>query len=283
MSSVITHAGDCLEGMRHFPDQSVDLVLCSPPYESARTYGVCFDLKGEAWVKWAFYRFMECYRVCKGAVVWVVEGRTSKFQYSATPMLLAADLHRAGVKLRKPPVFYRHGIPGSGGTEWFRNDYEFCICATHGRLPWSDNTAMGSAPKYGLGGETSHRTQSGARVNQARGEGRGYRRAPKVANPGNVIRCKVGGGHMGSELAHENEAPFPESLAEFFIRSLCPPGGIVLDPFCGSGTTLAVAVKHGRSAVGIDLRESQVDLSRRRVAEVLSHTNKGDGNEGEAA
>lgn len=73
---------------------------------------------------------------------------------------------------------------------------------------------------------------------------------------------------MGSKLAHENEAPYPERLAEFFIRSFCPPGGIVLDPFCGSGTTLAVARRLGRQGIGIDIRQSQIDLSIKRCAEV---------------
>src|SRR5690606_5791832 len=90
---------------------------------------------------------------------------------------------------------------------------------------------------------------------------------PELANPGNLIDCGPGGGgHMGSIFAHENEAPFPESLAEFFVRSFCPPDGIVLDPFCGSGTTLDVAQQHGRRGIGIDVRESQIDLTRRRLA-----------------
>jgi site-specific DNA-methyltransferase (adenine-specific)/site-specific DNA-methyltransferase (cytosine-N4-specific) len=90
---------------------------------------------------------------------------------------------------------------------------------------------------------------------------------PKKANPGNVIHCIVGGGHLGSKLAHENEAPFPESLAEFFVRSFCPPGGIVLDPFSGSGTTVAVAERCGRNGIGIDIRESQIELAGRRLKE----------------
>ena len=88
---------------------------------------------------------------------------------------------------------------------------------------------------------------------------------PAIANPGNVIKCTVGGGAMGSPLAHENEAPFPELLAERFIKSFCPPDGIVCDPFCGSGTSLAVAYKNTRHWVGIDVRQSQVDLSERRI------------------
>jgi len=97
--------GDCLEVMRSMEDNSVDLVFCSPPYEAARTYGIGFNLKEQEWVDWAMERYLECVRVSRGLVAWVVEGRTRQFKWSATPALLMADLHRAGVKLRKPPVF----------------------------------------------------------------------------------------------------------------------------------------------------------------------------------
>jgi hypothetical protein len=90
---------------------------------------------------------------------------------------------------------------------------------------------------------------------------------PVLANPGNVVKVIVGGGAMGSKLAHENEAPFPEALAEWFIKGWCKPGGIVLDPFSGSGTTVAVAKRMGRVGIGCDLRMNQCELGRRRVNE----------------
>lgn len=324
--------GDCLDVLRDMPSASVDLVFCSPPYEAARTYGIDFALRGQAWVDWAAERFHECLRVSRGLVAWVVEGQTRQYRWSAAPVLLMADLHRRGVHLRKPPAFHRIGIPGSGGPDWLRNNYEFIVCATNGgKLPWSDNTAMGHAPKWGPGGEMSNRLSSGERVNQwgsdkgstqtrrpcgkrqvpgrtshvfgkqassvgrrpdgsrkppyFNGKGHPGMRAPNStkngdlaasrnvpfpvkANPGNVIRCNVGGNLMGSRLAHENEAPFPERLAEFFILSFCKPDGIVLDPFSGSGTTAAVAIKHGRRAIAIDVRASQTNLTEKRVAEV---------------
>lgn len=272
-----TIEGDCLEVMRGLADNSVDLVFCSPPYEAARTYGIGFKLRGEEWVEWAKPRFLECLRVSRGLVAWVVEGQTRDYRYSAAPLLLMADLHRAGVRLRKPPVFNRVGIPGSGGPDWLRNDYEFCVCASGGKLPWSDNTAMGKPPKWAPGGEPSHRTKSGRRVRRTHpkrdADGtknvQGYN-PPKIANPGNVISCLVGGGRIGSKLAHENEAPFPEYLAEFFIKSFCPVGGVVLDCFSGSGTTAAVAVKTGRRFLAIDCRAEMVDLTKRRVEEVTT-------------
>ena len=231
--------GDCLEVMAGWPDNCVDLVFGSPPYEDARTYGIDFGIKGQDWVDWALYRFMECVRVCRGLVCWVVEGKTRKFKWSTTPALLMADLHRSGINLRKPPLYKRNGIPGSGGPDWLANKYEFIICATSGgKLPWSDNLAMGHPPKWKPGGEISHRTKSGVRVNRKASrnrrpngtwEVRSYF-APKISNPGNVIDCGTcGGGLMGSKFAHEAE-------------------------------------KFGRRWIGIDIRESQVQLSMTRLA-----------------
>lgn len=270
---------EALTVLRKLPDDSVDLVLCSPPYGKQRSYGeLDFKLTGEEYVTWAKERYLECVRVSRGLVAWVIEGGTKQFNYDATPLLLAADLKRAGVKLRKPPIYNRVGIPGSGGPDWLRNDYEFILCASKGRLPWSDNKACGSPPKYKPGGAPSHRNRKGERVNKGcRGKAgkrddrerddRERYKAPKIANPGNVIRGSVGGGAMGSDLANENEAPYPEWLASFFVRSFCPPGGIVLDTFGGSGTTAAVAVKNGRRFISVDVRENQTELTRRRVAE----------------
>jgi len=291
--------GECLELMRAMPDDSVDLVFCSPPYEAARTYGIDFKLKGQDFVGWCFERYLECVRVSKGLVAWVIEGQTRNFKYSAVPLLLMADLHRVGINLRKPPIFHRIGIPGSGGPDWLRNDYEFIVCGSAGgKLPWSDNKACGHHPKWAPGGEMSYRNSAGARRNQWGGghavggmpetkNGEKLRRRkvmtktrdgqhnqeqdyqpPAIANPGNVLKFNVGGGVMGHKMCHENEAPFPLGLAAFFVQSFCPPGGTVLDPFAGSGTTLHAAALHGRKSIGIDIRETQCELMKRRMIDI---------------
>lgn len=265
-------ASDCLAYLHSLPSDSVDLVFTSPPYEDARSYleygrDLGIARNSDNWVSWMADVAAHCVRVCRGLCAFVVEGRTKNYRWSASPVLLMERLHNLGFNLSKPPIYARRGIFGSGGPDWWRNDYEFIICVTRpGKLPWSDNTACGTPPEYAPGGDPSHRSVNGDRAR------RKYK-PPKIANPGNVIGDErsevilgsVGKGHMGDELAHENEAPFPEWLAERFVKSFCPPGGLVLDPFMGSGTTLAVALKNGRRAWGCDLRQSQVELAYQRI------------------
>lgn len=255
--------GDVLEFLRALPEQSVDMVFGSPPYDSkARRYGTGKNLKGQEWVDWMVEVFDAALRACRGLVAFVVDGSTRDYRWSCTPALLCADLHRKGVHLRKPPAYVRHGIPGSGGKDWLKNNYEQVVCATArgGALPWSDNTACGKPPVYKRSGPFTNRRPNGDRNHRA------YT-APELANPGNVIACKVGGNQMGSRLAHSNEAPFPEALPVVFVRSFCPPGGIVVDPFSGSGTTGAVSCRWGRRFIGCDVRPEQVALARQRIAQ----------------
>lgn len=217
---------DCLDWLKRQSDNSVDLIFCSPPYEAARTYGIGFNLRGQVWVDWATQRYIECCRVSRGLVAWVVEWQTRQFRWSATPALLMADLHRSGVHLRKPPIFRRQGIPGSGGPDYWRNDYEFVVVGSKGgKLPWSNNTATGAPCKYKTGGAMSNRTLDGKRRNAKTGSrlvGNGGR--PEITNPGNIIHCHVGGGHMGSEMRiHAN------------IMQAITDGGYDLCPCCLCG------------------------------------------------
>lgn len=64
-------------------------------------------------------------------------------------------------------------------------------------------------------------------------------------------------------------ATFPEDLVRPRIMSSCPPGGLVVDPFCGTGTTLAASLRAGRRAIGFDLNDAFVELARAKCAEAL--------------
>lgn len=275
--AVIIH-GDCLEVMRAMPEQSVDLVLGSPPYCDARTYddgtlpaGCVISRKPGEWVDWMLEVSEAALRVSRGAVVWVAAGVTRSRNYWPAVEGLMWEWYKRGGHQYRPCYWQRHGIPGSGGDQWFKALVEYCVAFKRpGKLPFANPLAMGKPPKFKPGGSMSHRAKDGQRTGTPRtSSGKRIPQAykpPEIANPGNVIQTQAGGGRIGDMLAHENEAPYPEKLAEWFIRSLCPEGGAVLDPFAGSGTTLKVAMVTGRKGVGIDLRSSQVELTQRRVS-----------------
>ena len=64
-------------------------------------------------------------------------------------------------------------------------------------------------------------------------------------------------------------APYPEDLCRIPILATCPPGGLVLDPFCGTGTTMSVASALDRKSVGIDLSDEYLVIAEERSATLL--------------
>lgn len=290
----VCYQGDCLKIMRQMDTGSVQLIISSPPYSSQRSYlenGIDLGIarKPEEWVTWMIEVVEESLRVCNGLVAFVIgHGSHGCRKWTGEPALLMADLIRKGFCLRNPPIYKRQGIQGSGSNDWLRADTEFIICVTNKpeKLIWSDNTSYGKPPKWPLGGEMTNRMKDGKRIQRKITTGgakkgdiqtvRVDRVQVDIVNPGNLIDCgAVGGGHCGSNIAHDGEAPFPIKLPTFFIKSFCPPNGTVLDNFVGSGSTIQAAIECNRKFIGIDLRPSQIELCKRRIKQAES--NKGFG------
>lgn len=262
----VLHRGDCLNLMREMPAGLAQLVFTSPPYPGKlRRYGD--DRTGimtdEEWVEWMKPRVREMVRVCSGMVGIVANGRVKAGVYAPAVEALLVDLWREGVHCERTTIWHKNSPPNR--RDWFGNDWEpiLWFYSQHCDIPWNWE-AIGSPPKYSAGGRFRQRTASGQRR-----LGNEYPKT-KITRPRDVLRVTVGGGHLGWKGAHENEAPFPLALVEPFIQALTNPGDIVLDPFCGSSTTGHAAFNHGRSYIGIDARQSQIDLSRRRFTEVLA-------------
>lgn len=90
---------------------------------------------------------------------------------------------------------------------------------------------------------------------------------PRGGKMGDVWRlCNRVGQNARDSMDHH--AASPEQLCTIPILTTCPEDGVVLDPFCGTGTTLAVAKKLGRSFVGIDLSSKYVRGARERISSV---------------
>lgn len=208
------------------PVDAVDLVFTSPPYEAQRTYSVGFNLRGDAWVDWAFAGYVECLRVCSGLVAWVINAPTRNYRWSSTAYKLAMRLEEAGYTMRKPLIFHRHGIPGSGGPDWMRDNYEIILCFTkrRGRLEWSNNTACGHVPVYAPGGEMSYRLKSGQRRNE-------WGKSPAQAN-GTCEGQQNKHGERGSSKRKGDGAAIPLNAInkDYSPPKLANPGNIVNAP-----------------------------------------------------
>lgn len=72
-----------------------------------------------------------------------------------------------------------------------------------------------------------------------------------------------------TQKRHGHFAPYPEDLCKIPVLATCPPNGLVLDPFCGTGTTMLVASQFGRRSVGIDLAREYLEIAERRCETLL--------------
>lgn len=251
--------------LKSLPQKSVDLVFGSPPYPmKGERYDDAkarrFDI--EEWVSFMFESTVAAVNACRGDVFWVVNNTVSKHAYHPAIEGLLWKCYQSGLILDRPVIWHKNSPPSR--KDYFTNDWEFVIAFKGYEGPrkvfnWEE---IASPPKYKTGGHFRQRDNKGVRK-----QGSDYPQN-KLARPRDVIRVCVGGGQMGSKLACLNEAPFPENLVDKFVPVFSPEKGIVVDPFMGGGTTGKVALKHGRRFIGCDIRENQIDLTKRRIAEL---------------
>lgn len=89
-----------------------------------------------------------------------------------------------------------------------------------------------------------------------------HRRVPHPlgARPSSVVECAV-----GVDKGSPHPTPMPLDLTEYLVKLACPKGGVVLDPFVGSGTTALAAWKTERLYIGVELDEAVAAYAERRL------------------
>ena len=93
----------------------------------------------------------------------------------------------------------------------------------------------------------------------------------KGKNPGDV--WSLSSQPLPKKYRGKHFAAFPTRLVEPIIKASCPEGGVVLDPFMGSGTTGVVAKKLGRNYVGIELNKEYAKMAKERIEETVYQEN----------
>jgi adenine-specific DNA-methyltransferase len=255
---------DVFDFLHGLPANALPLIIGSPPYpEKGERYGTGKKWSTADWVAWMLDVTEAAVRASSGMVIWVANGAVKGGHYLPACEGLMWEWHQRGWVCERPCIWHKNAPPNR--KNWFGNNWEYVLAFTKpGARRIFNWQVIGPPPKHKAGGRFRQRTTTGERR-----LGNEYPQN-ELTRPRDVFRVTVGGGHLGSKLAHKNEAPYPLKLVEPFVLVLTNPGDAVGDPFAGSGTTAHAALKHGRLFVGSDSRESQVDLTRRRIAEALA-------------
>lgn len=247
--------GDAVEVMKKFPSNSVDIVVTSPPYDEIRDYnGFNYDLHSTG---------KELFRVLKsgGIVAMVIQDQTKNFGKSLTSFRTIVDwVDNIGFKLFETVIYRKYGAEGAWWNKRFRVDHEYIPVFLKGDRPQHFNKEHLKIPSK-HGGKTM--TGGGTRLtNGIRIETRSITINPMKCR-GTIWEYLTAGD--GSRLKHQHPATFPNQLPYDFIQCFCPSGGVVLDPFVGSGTTTVAAKNLGYKYIGIDIAPEYCAIAEKRM------------------
>jgi len=240
------YQGDCLEVMKTFTDECIDLTVTSPPYDNLRDYnGYNFNFEGIA---------QELYRITKkgGVVVWVVGDQTKNFCESFSSFKQAIYFNKMGFNLLDTMVYYKQNYaPAYPTLKRYANQFEYMFVFSKGK-PNTFNP-IEVIKKEHRGGKTSFRKPDGTKVHKI-----------VVSNKETKHASNVWSYPMGNKTIN-HPAVFPEKLAEDHIKSWSNEGDLVLDPMCGSGTTCKMAKLNNRNFIGIDCSEEYCKIASERI------------------
>jgi len=261
------YCGDSAELLKNIDDNSIDLIVTSPPYDNLRNYnGVCKD----CWNKEKFEKIaLELTRVLKegGILIWNVGDKTENGGKSGTSMRQALFfMDECGLKLNDY-MFWRKKNPMPQVKQpRYTNRIEFMFCFVKGDRPKVFNPIMipcKSAGKHyastakNIGGENGRRNLD-YHVNEEMIDYQDWDMA--VAQNRRIFKTTD-----GNDIKHP--AVFPIELPLRHIQTWTNEGDIVLDPFMGSGTTALAAIRLKRNFIGLELNKDYVDIANTLINE----------------
>lgn len=255
MESNKIHCGNNVEITKTFPNECIDLTVTSPPYDNLRTYkGFTFDFEGIA---------KELYRITKqgGVVVWVVGDATINGSETGTSFKQALYFKEIGFNLHDTMIWRRRTLPQYN--KRYEPAFEYMFVLSKGN-PKTFNPLKEKAKYKDTRKEKCyHRDKDTAEFSKNH-----FTRLEEV-NLDNIWDIPNRG---NDKISHNHPAIFPEQLAQDHIISWSNKSDIVLDPFCGSGTTLKMALLNDRNFIGIDCSKEYCELSEKRISPYFNQT-----------
>lgn len=267
-ASIILHLGDAGTFTATLPDQSVDLILTSPPYNLGKDYERRLSL--EAYLALQMPIIADLVRVLRetGSLCWQVGNYVENGEVFPLDIFYYTLFKQHGLRLRNRIIWhFRHGLHN---TKRFSGRYETLLWFTKSDRYTFNLDAVRVAAKY-----PGKRHYKGKHIGKPSGN-------PKGKNPSDVWEIllddwesafwdipNVKANHP-EKTAHPCQ--FPVELAERCILALTETGQTVYDPFAGVGSALIAALKHERRAIGCEREPEYVEIARQRITAYYAGT-----------
>ena len=268
------YCGECGAMMAGLPDDFIDLTVTSPPYDlvdydetgnlvthpknGLRTYnGYTWDFASVA---------KQLYRVTKpgGVVVWVVGDATEDFCESLTSAKQKIYFVEAcGFNLLDTMIYEKNGYPAQyPGMMRYVGAFEYMLIFSKGKpKTYNPITDRYTKTKGAHRDSFTQRQKDGSTKHTSTGFEIG-----EYSTRNNIWTYNTGFLRVTLDReAYHHPAIFPEALARDHIISWSNPQEIILDPFCGSGTTCKAAKQFGRHYLGFEISQEYVDLANKRL------------------
>lgn len=245
--------GDCLELMKDIPDNCIDMVLTSPPYDDLRDYNNT--------LYWDFNIFkfiaIELYRVLKngGVIIWIVNDQTKKGSETGTSFKQALYFKEIGLNLHDTMIWNKRSCPFPSNVR-YSGSFEYMFVLSKGK-PKTINLLSDRKNKWA--GIKMHGTERGK--NGKTKHTRCHKREVKEYG----VRWNIWDVSAPGLKDTEHPATFPVGLAEDHIMSWSSENNIIMDPLMGSGTTGVAAKKLNRKFLGIEKDKKYFEIAKKRI------------------
>lgn len=255
---VVVYPGDCLDLLRNIPDNNLNLVITSPPYNLGKEYER--KLKLDLYLKQQSEVIRECVRALSptGSICWQVGNYVDNGSIIPLDAVLYPIFSELGLKMRNRIIWhFEHGLHCrrrfSGRYEsiiWFTRSDKYVFNLDPVRIP----------QKY-----PGKKYFRGAKAGE-------YSCNPLGKNPGDMwIIPNVKSNHVEKT---DHPCQFPVELIERLVLSMSNPDDWVFDPFLGTGTTIIAALRHERRGAGAETYSKYVDIARERITQEMDGTLK---------
>lgn len=250
--------GDCLEVLKTIPNESIDLIVTSPPYDDLRNYNNTLNWNYEVFKKIA----NEIYKKMKpgGVVIWVVADKTSNGSETGTSFRQALYFKEIGFNIHDTMIYRKiNYIPLTHNR--YEQEWEYMFCFSKGK-PKTFNPIKIPCKYAGTetwGKSSFYKTDEDNLTQTAK------KKVNETKIKGNIFEYRIGSTQTG-KIKHP--AVFPLQLAKDQIFSWSKENDTVLDCFMGSGTTGVACKELNRNFIGIEIDEKYFNIAYDRINNV---------------